>query len=201
MNLSSSQTSHLSSPDLGSAFPTPGTFNKKGKSRQLDKDHSRNRLSHTSSPLYFAKSKRPAPTDLDGVGSTNRIPGGQPVPRRQRSLNTKGKSKHAVGEHGKLSLPTHCIEIRTWCSISYFCRRAVGSLPDESAYCGDKPRDYCTKLCQELQVKNNCPVVVGDTGGSLIWNSFFFMLLSSPATQYHSKEQEIPLKSLCTWCK
>ncbi|XP_029008383.1 myelin regulatory factor isoform X2 [Betta splendens] len=83
-------SNNQSAPDLGSAFPTPGTFNKKGKSRQLDKDHSRNRLSHTSSPLYFAKSKKPAPTDLDGVGSTNRIPGGQPVPRRQRSLNTKG---------------------------------------------------------------------------------------------------------------
>ncbi|XP_026220502.1 myelin regulatory factor isoform X4 [Anabas testudineus] len=84
-------SNNQSTPDLGSAFPTPGTFNKKGKSRQMDKDfHSRNRLSHTSSPLYFAKSKRPAPTDLDGVGATNRLPGGQPVPRRQRSLHTKG---------------------------------------------------------------------------------------------------------------
>ncbi|XP_040894424.1 myelin regulatory factor [Toxotes jaculatrix] len=71
--------------------PTQGAINKKAKSRPMDKDgHSRNRLSHTSAPLYFAKSKRPAPTDQDGVGATNRLPGGQPVPRRQRSLHTKG---------------------------------------------------------------------------------------------------------------
>lgn len=91
--LSSAQTNYVSCLDLGSVFPTSGTINKKGKSRQVDKDlHSRNRLSHTSSPLYFAKSKRPAPSDLDGVGATNRLPGGQPVPRRQRSLHTKGNS-------------------------------------------------------------------------------------------------------------
>eukprot|EP00064_Thunnus_orientalis_P003414 superscaffoldBa00000277_g3423 len=78
-------------PDLSSLVPTPGTINKKAKSRLIDKDgRNRNRLSHTSAPLYFAKSKRPAPTDLDGVGATNRLPGGQqPVPRRQRSLHTK----------------------------------------------------------------------------------------------------------------
>ncbi|XP_067359086.1 myelin regulatory factor isoform X6 [Channa argus] len=84
-------TNNQSTTDLGSAFPTPGTTNKKPKSRLLDKDfHSRNRLSHTSSPLYFAKSKRPPPTDLDGVGATNRLPGTHSVPRRQRSLHTKG---------------------------------------------------------------------------------------------------------------
>ncbi|XP_032378119.1 myelin regulatory factor isoform X2 [Etheostoma spectabile] len=81
-----------STPDLGSLVPTPGTMIKKAKSRPMDKDgRNRNRLSHTSAPLYFAKAKRPAPTDLDGVGATNRLPPGQPsVPRRQRSLHTKG---------------------------------------------------------------------------------------------------------------
>lgn len=78
---------------------------KKAKSRMMDKDgRSRNRLSHTSAPLYFAKSKRPAPTDLDGVGATNRLPGGQQgqqqpqqvLSRRQRSLQAKGKSSSAA---------------------------------------------------------------------------------------------------------
>ncbi|XP_068170176.1 myelin regulatory factor isoform X2 [Antennarius striatus] len=81
-----------STSDLGSLIPTPSTIIKKAKSRIMEKDgRGRNRLSHTSTPLYFAKSKRPAPTDLDGVESTNRLPGGQqPVSRRQRSLHTRG---------------------------------------------------------------------------------------------------------------
>ncbi|XP_045893877.1 myelin regulatory factor isoform X6 [Micropterus dolomieu] len=85
-------SNNQSVPDLGSLVPTPGTFNKKAKSRLMDKDgRNKNRLSHTSAPLYFAKSKRPAPTDPEGVGTTNRLPGGQqPVSRRQRSLHTKG---------------------------------------------------------------------------------------------------------------
>lgn len=84
----------LSSPDLDSLAPTPGTMNKKAKSRLMDKEgRNRNRLSHTSAPLYFAKTKRPVPTDVDGVGATNRLPGGQqPAPRRQRSLHSKGES-------------------------------------------------------------------------------------------------------------
>lgn len=65
---------------------------------QKDKDgHNRNRLGHTSTPMYLGKSKKPVSTDLDGVGSTNRLPGGQqPVPRRQRSLTEKGEFKNAV---------------------------------------------------------------------------------------------------------
>nr|XP_020475049.1 LOW QUALITY PROTEIN: myelin regulatory factor [Monopterus albus] len=83
-------SNNQSSSELDTVVPTPGTINKKAKSRLMDKDgHSRNRLSHTSAPLYFAKSKRPASTDLDGVGAPNHLPGGQPVPRRQRSLHTK----------------------------------------------------------------------------------------------------------------
>ncbi|XP_039664577.1 myelin regulatory factor isoform X6 [Perca fluviatilis] len=88
-----------STPDLGSLVPTPGTMIKKAKSRPMDKDgRNRNRLSHTSAPLYFAKSKRPAPTDLGGVGATNRLPPGQlTLPRRQRSLHTKGgRSAHSL---------------------------------------------------------------------------------------------------------
>ncbi|KAF7654222.1 hypothetical protein LDENG_00072260 [Lucifuga dentata] len=85
-------SNNQSAADLGSLIPTPGTINKKAKSRPMDKDgRNRNRLSHTSAPLYFAKSKRP-PTDLDGVGAaTNHLPGGQqPSPRRQRSIHTEG---------------------------------------------------------------------------------------------------------------
>ncbi|XP_029379268.1 myelin regulatory factor [Echeneis naucrates] len=84
-------SNNQSTTDVGSLVPTPGTVNKKGKSRQLEKDgHGRNRLSHTLAPLYFAKSKKPAPTDLEEGGTANRLPGGQQLPRRQRSLHSKG---------------------------------------------------------------------------------------------------------------
>ncbi|XP_068459679.1 myelin regulatory factor isoform X6 [Clinocottus analis] len=85
-------SNNQSTPDLGSPVPTPGPINKKAKSRPMDKDNrNRNRLSHTSAPLFFAKSKRPATTDLGEMGATNRLPPGQPPqPRRQRSLHTKG---------------------------------------------------------------------------------------------------------------
>ncbi|XP_028304914.1 myelin regulatory factor isoform X4 [Gouania willdenowi] len=89
MTLSNNQ----STPGLSSLVPTAGTINKKAKSRPMDKDgHNRNRLSHTSAPVYYSKSKRPASSDPDALGSTNRLPGGgqQPAPRRQRSLSTKG---------------------------------------------------------------------------------------------------------------
>ncbi|PWA30448.1 hypothetical protein CCH79_00015317 [Gambusia affinis] len=97
------QMNYLSSQ--GIPVPTPGTIVKKAKSRQMDKDgHNRNRLSHTSAPMYFAKSKRPVSPDAEGVGTTNRLPPGQqPPPRRQRSLHAKGtatapslKSVHIV---------------------------------------------------------------------------------------------------------
>ncbi|XP_029697575.1 myelin regulatory factor isoform X2 [Takifugu rubripes] len=83
-------SNNQSAPDLGSLFPTPSTINKKAKSRMMDKDgRGRNRLSHTSAPLSFAKSKRPVPPDLDEAGTANRLPGGQSVSRRQRSLHPK----------------------------------------------------------------------------------------------------------------
>lgn len=91
--LSSIRVNYLPPQDIGSLFPTPSTINKKAKSRMMDKDgRGRNRLSHTSAPLYFSKSKRPAPTDLDGGGAANRLPGGQQtVSRRRRGLHAKGK--------------------------------------------------------------------------------------------------------------
>ncbi|XP_029952551.1 myelin regulatory factor isoform X2 [Salarias fasciatus] len=88
-------SNNQSTPGLSSPVPTPGTINKKAKSRPMEKDaHNRNRLSHTSAPMYFAKSKRPASSDVGGVGATNRLPGGQqqPVPRRQRSVHTQGRT-------------------------------------------------------------------------------------------------------------
>uniref|UniRef100_A0A3P8PT85 Myelin regulatory factor n=1 Tax=Astatotilapia calliptera TaxID=8154 RepID=A0A3P8PT85_ASTCA len=87
----STMSNNQSTPAFSSLVPTPGLINKKAKSRLMDKDHNRNRLSHTSAPIYFAKSKRPSPEETDGAGAINRLPGGQhPLPRRQRSLHTKG---------------------------------------------------------------------------------------------------------------
>ncbi|KAM8861620.1 myelin regulatory factor isoform 1-T1 [Synchiropus picturatus] len=87
-------SNNQSASDPDSLSPTLGSIMKKAKSRIMDKDvRNRNRLSHTSAPLYFAKSKRPPSPEQDGVGSSNRLPGGQqPQPRRQRSLRTKGHS-------------------------------------------------------------------------------------------------------------
>ncbi|KAF7224314.1 myelin regulatory factor isoform X2 [Nothobranchius furzeri] len=88
----STLNNNQTTPGLSSLVPTPGTIIKKAKSRPMDKDgHNRNRLSHTSAPMYFSKSKRPVSTDPEGAGTTNRFPQGQPpVPRRQRSLSAKG---------------------------------------------------------------------------------------------------------------
>ncbi|KAK0145120.1 Myelin regulatory factor [Merluccius polli] len=88
------------STDLGSPVPTAGTIMKKAKSRPMDKEgRNRNRLSHTATPLYFAKSRRPLPSDQEQTGADNRVPaaGGQqqqqqqPSPRRQRSVHTQGE--------------------------------------------------------------------------------------------------------------
>ncbi|XP_062318431.1 myelin regulatory factor isoform X3 [Osmerus eperlanus] len=89
-----SPSNNQSTSDLGSMIPTQGTINKKAKSRLMDKDgRNRNRLSHTSTPLYLAKAKRPSPSDLGGAGATNHLPRGQqPPPRRQRSTHTAGES-------------------------------------------------------------------------------------------------------------
>ncbi|XP_015248159.1 PREDICTED: myelin regulatory factor isoform X4 [Cyprinodon variegatus] len=85
-------SNNQSTPGISVPVPTPGTIVKKAKSRQTDKDgHNRNRLSHTSAPMYFAKSKRPVSPNAEGMGTTNRLPPGQqPAPRRQRSLHTNG---------------------------------------------------------------------------------------------------------------
>ncbi|XP_017562212.1 myelin regulatory factor isoform X4 [Pygocentrus nattereri] len=85
---STNQSTSESSP-----APTITTIIKKAKSRVLDKDsRSRNRLSHTSAPLFLNKVKKPPqPPDIDTAGASNRLPGGQqPLPRRQRSTNTEG---------------------------------------------------------------------------------------------------------------
>ncbi|XP_030222596.1 myelin regulatory factor isoform X3 [Gadus morhua] len=78
--------------DAGGPLPTAGTMTKKAKSRPMDKDgRNKNRLSHTSTPLYFAKSRRPLPSDQEETGDPNRVPGGLPSPRRQRSVHTQGE--------------------------------------------------------------------------------------------------------------
>ncbi|XP_072528449.1 myelin regulatory factor isoform X6 [Salminus brasiliensis] len=89
--LPSTNQSTSGMPDISPA-PTLASINKKAKSRVLDKDsRSRNRLSHTSAPLFLNKAKKPPqPPDMD---TSNRLPGGQqPMPRRQRSTDTEGRN-------------------------------------------------------------------------------------------------------------
>uniref|UniRef100_A0A8C6KZG4 Myelin regulatory factor n=1 Tax=Nothobranchius furzeri TaxID=105023 RepID=A0A8C6KZG4_NOTFU len=118
---------HLSSLGLSSLVPTPGTIIKKAKSRPMDKDgHNRNRLSHTSAPMYFSKSKRPVSTDPEGAGTTNRFPQGQPpVPRRQRSLSAKGNSTNKAGPPASCRIQTRHAQKQhkyySFSSFSNFC--------------------------------------------------------------------------------
>ncbi|XP_077451750.1 myelin regulatory factor isoform X2 [Stigmatopora argus] len=114
--------------------PTPGTINKKAKSRIMDKDgRNRNRLSHTSAPLYLSKSKRPASADSDEAGVVNRLPGGQqPVPRRQRSVYLKGGRSipsltglHIVETDQQISTQ-HCKTLKS-CSYTISLRGSTNS--------------------------------------------------------------------------
>lgn len=103
----------------------------------MDKDgRGRNRLSHTSAPLSFAKSKRPVPPDLDEAGTANRLPGGQTVSRRQRSLRPKGQiSKYTL------------INLETTGKVYLILHSArFSSGVDQSTYHGDQPRDLCNGL-------------------------------------------------------
>ncbi|XP_026108661.1 myelin regulatory factor-like isoform X3 [Carassius auratus] len=110
-----------STPDSSTGVPTQATINKKAKSRLLDKDsRNKNRLSHTSSPLFLSKSKRP-PQSPELSGATKRLPGGQQPPsRRQRSINTQGGNPAAC--LSKLHIVEMDQEIRTLdCSSSESC--------------------------------------------------------------------------------
>ncbi|XP_030646348.1 myelin regulatory factor [Chanos chanos] len=87
-------SSNQSTSESISPGPTQMSVNKKAKSRALDKDsRNRNRLSHTSAPLFLNKAKRLPPADIGVAGTSNRLPGGQqqPPPRRQRSTKTEGE--------------------------------------------------------------------------------------------------------------
>lgn len=150
----------------------------------MDKDgHNRNRLSHTSAPMYFAKSKKPVPADPEGAGTTNRLPQGQqPVPRRQRSLHGKGYTaqpwcytvcvymytqyvQHADGEtvfdDNKACQLIEKGQRYLWFgAIMQFdflllCRNSC-SQTLKCSNCGDQTRNYCTKVCnsRNLQVNN-----------------------------------------------
>ncbi|KAK6317693.1 hypothetical protein J4Q44_G00109840 [Coregonus suidteri] len=105
-----SPSNNQSTLELSSPVPTLGGINKKARSRPMDKDgRYRNRLSHTSAPMYLSKAKRPAPGgDLGGVGgATNRLPGGQqtlPLPRRQRRDNTHSSTEEEAGPRSSPSL-------------------------------------------------------------------------------------------------
>ncbi|XP_056595499.1 myelin regulatory factor isoform X1 [Triplophysa dalaica] len=103
-------STNQSTPDSSTAAPTQTTVNKKGKSRTLDKDgRNKNRLSHTSAPLFLSKSKRP-PQPPELSGSTKRMPGGQQqLPRRQRSINTHAcLNKLHILETDQEIRPQHC---------------------------------------------------------------------------------------------
>lgn len=106
----------------------------------MDKDgRGRNRLSHTSAPLSFAKSKRPVPPDLDEAGTANRLPGGQTVSRRQRSLHLKGQtseSRLTDMERENASLKV--------CLILHSAQFSPDV--DQPTYHGDKPRDLSDRL-------------------------------------------------------
>uniref|UniRef100_A0A8C2JU47 Myelin regulatory factor n=1 Tax=Cyprinus carpio TaxID=7962 RepID=A0A8C2JU47_CYPCA len=114
-----------STPDSSTDVPTQATVNKKAKSRLLDKDsRNKNRLSHTSAPLFLSKGKRlPQPPELSGA--TKRLPGGQQPPsRRQRSINTQDGNLPAC--LSKLHILEMDQEIRTLdCSSSETCSFTV----------------------------------------------------------------------------
>ncbi|XP_058623281.1 myelin regulatory factor isoform X5 [Onychostoma macrolepis] len=114
-----------STPDSSTGVPTQATINKKAKSRPLDKDsRNKNRLSHTSAPLFLSKGKRP-PQPPELSGATKRLPGGQQPPsRRQRSINTQDGSLPAC--LSKLHILEIDQEIRTLdCSSSETCSFTV----------------------------------------------------------------------------
>ncbi|XP_042608998.1 myelin regulatory factor isoform X9 [Cyprinus carpio] len=114
-----------STPDSSTDVPTQATVNKKAKSRLLDKDsRNKNRLSHTSAPLFVSKGKRP-PQPPELSGATKRLPGGQQPPsRRQRSINTQDGNLPAC--LSKLHILEMDQEIRTLdCSSSETCSFTV----------------------------------------------------------------------------
>lgn len=115
----------------------------------MDKDgRGRNRLSHTSAPLSFAKSKRPVPPDLDEAGTANRLPSGQTASRRQRSLQPKGQISKYTFKNMDASLNVYLI----------LHSAQLSSDVDQSTYHGDKPSDLCNRLCNtwKLQVNFVC---------------------------------------------
>ncbi|XP_072290938.1 myelin regulatory factor isoform X3 [Eucyclogobius newberryi] len=83
-----------STTELDSLLPTQSTIVKKAKSRPMDKDGHRNRLSHTSPPLYFPKSKKSP--DQQGAGANHLPQGQQPGTRRQRSVPPSGARRPSL---------------------------------------------------------------------------------------------------------
>nr|XP_046196264.1 myelin regulatory factor-like isoform X1 [Oncorhynchus gorbuscha] len=113
-----SPSTNQSTLEVSSPVPTLRSINKKAKSRPMDKDgRYRNRLSHTSAPIYLSKAKKPAPAqDLGGVGGVggvnNRLPGPGgpedqqtlPLPQRQRRDNTHISTEEETGGRSSPSL-------------------------------------------------------------------------------------------------
>ncbi|XP_066523908.1 myelin regulatory factor isoform X3 [Hoplias malabaricus] len=117
-------STNQSASDFISPAPTLTSIIKKAKSRVLDKDsRSRNRLSHTSAPLFLNKGKKLP--DMDTGGASNRLPGGQqPLPRRQRSTHSEGGNVQP--SLNKLYIPETNQELKTLnCSSSDRCSYTI----------------------------------------------------------------------------
>ncbi|XP_033824437.1 myelin regulatory factor isoform X1 [Periophthalmus magnuspinnatus] len=86
-------TINQSTTEVDTLLPTQSTV-KKAKSRPIDKDGHRNRLSHTSPPFYFPKSKKSP--DQQGAGANHLPQGQQPGTRRQRSVPPSGGKRPSL---------------------------------------------------------------------------------------------------------
>ncbi|XP_064191946.1 myelin regulatory factor isoform X1 [Anguilla rostrata] len=122
------QTINQPTSGVSSPVPTPGSSNKKAKSRLFEKEgRYRNRLSHTSSPTYLTKDKRFPPVEMEDMGVSNFLPGAQQhLPRRQRSATAEGQSP-TPSLIGLRILETDQPIITQYCPSPDSCRAGVYS--------------------------------------------------------------------------
>lgn len=112
-------TTNQSTTDVESLLPTQTTIVKKAKSRPIDKDH-RNRLSHTSPPFYFPKSKK---SPDQGTGANHLPQGQQPGTRRQRSVrSSRGRRPFLISVHIPETNQTVSVQK---CETSHSCSYTV----------------------------------------------------------------------------
>ncbi|KAG9352608.1 hypothetical protein JZ751_021022, partial [Albula glossodonta] len=105
--------------DVSSPIPTPGTSNKKAKSRAIEKDSRyRNRI-HTSAPSYLTKVKRLPSADQEDMGGQSPTPSlialriletDQPILTQycpSPDSCRMGVYSYTAALHGNTSVPTH----------------------------------------------------------------------------------------------